>query len=47
MENVYQLHRSQLHYPKDPFPLLRIYQAVESTAGSDLLCFLDCYSGYH
>jgi hypothetical protein len=35
------------HYPKDPFPLPRIDQVVDSTAGSVLLCFLDCYSGYH
>jgi hypothetical protein len=35
------------HYPKDPFPLPRIDQVIDSTAGSTLLCFLDCYSGYH
>jgi hypothetical protein len=35
------------HCPKDPFPLPRIDQVVDSTAGSILLCFLDCYSGYH
>jgi hypothetical protein len=35
------------HCPKDPFGLLRIDQAMESTAGYDLLCFLDSYSGYH
>jgi hypothetical protein len=35
------------HYPKDPFPLLCIDQVVDSTAGSALLCFLNCYSGYH
>jgi hypothetical protein len=35
------------HCPKDPFPLPRIDQVVDSTAGSTLLCFLDCYSGYH
>jgi hypothetical protein len=35
------------HCPKDPFPLPRIDQVVNSTAGSILLCFLDCYSGYH
>jgi hypothetical protein len=35
------------HYPKDPFPLPRIDQVVDSTAGSALLCFLDCYSSYH
>jgi hypothetical protein len=35
------------HCPKDPLRLPRIYQVVDSTAGSVLLCFLDCYSGYH
>ncbi|KAM0854747.1 hypothetical protein ACQ4PT_050237 [Festuca glaucescens] len=33
--------------PKDPFPLPRIDQVVDSTAGCDLLCFLDAFSGYH
>src|SRR5881394_1779497 len=33
--------------PKDPFRLPRIDQVVDSTAGSELLCFLDAYSGYH
>jgi ribonuclease HI len=27
--------------------LPRIDQVIDSTAGCDLLCFLDCYSGYH
>jgi hypothetical protein len=35
------------HCPMDPFPLPRIDQVVDSTAGSFLLCFLNCYSGYH
>jgi hypothetical protein len=35
------------HCPKDLFPLSRIDQVVDSMAGSVLLCFLDCYSGYH
>jgi hypothetical protein len=35
------------HCPKDPFPLPRIDQVVDSTVGSVLLCFLDCYLGYH
>jgi hypothetical protein len=35
------------HCPKDPFGLLRIDQVIDSTAGYDLLYFLDCYSGYH
>jgi hypothetical protein len=35
------------HCPKDPFGLPWIDQVIESTAGCDLLCFLDCYSGYH
>jgi hypothetical protein len=33
--------------PKVPFPLPRIDQIVDSTAGCDLLCFVDAYSGYH
>ena len=33
--------------PKDPFPLPRIDQTVDSTSGCDLLSFLDAYSGYH
>ena len=32
---------------KDPFGLPRIDQVVDSTAGCELLFFLDCYSGYH
>jgi hypothetical protein len=35
------------HFPKDSFGLPRIDQVINSTAGCDLLCFLDCYSGYH
>ena len=35
------------HCPKDPFALPRIDQVIDSTAGSELLCFLDAYSGYH
>jgi DNA-binding transcriptional ArsR family regulator len=33
--------------PKVPFSLTRIDQIVDSTAGCELLCFLDAYSGYH
>ena len=35
------------HYPKDPFPLPRIDQVVDSLAGCVPLSFLDYYSGYH
>jgi hypothetical protein len=35
------------HCLKDQFRLPRIDQVVDSTAGYVLLCFLDCYSGYH
>jgi hypothetical protein len=35
------------HCPKDPFGLPRIVQIIDSTAGSALLSFLDCYLGYH
>jgi hypothetical protein len=34
-------------YSKDPFPLPRIDQIVDSTSGCDLLCFLNAYSGFH
>jgi len=33
--------------PKDPYPLPRIDQIVDSTAGCELLSFLDAYSGFH
>lgn len=33
--------------PKDNFPLPRIDQIVDSTAGHGMLSFLDAYSGYH
>ena len=33
--------------PKDPFPLPRIDQIVDSTSGCETLCFLDAYSDYH
>jgi hypothetical protein len=35
------------HCPKDPFGLPRTDQVIDSTASCNLLCFLDCYSGYH
>jgi hypothetical protein len=34
-------------YLKDPFPLPRIDQIIDSTSACDLLCFLDVYSGFH
>ena len=33
--------------PKDPFPLPRIDQVIDSTAGCELLSFIDAYSGFH
>jgi hypothetical protein len=33
--------------PKDMFPLPRIDQVVDLTAGRENLCFLDAYSWYH
>jgi hypothetical protein len=33
--------------PKDPYPVPRIDQIVDSTSGCDLLSFLDAYSGFH
>ncbi|KAL6219915.1 hypothetical protein ACLB2K_007673 [Fragaria x ananassa] len=34
-------------YPKDSFPLPRIDQLVDSTAGQKLLSFMDAYTGYN
>ena len=33
--------------PKDSFPLPRIDQIVDATAGHGILLFLDAFSGYH
>ena len=33
--------------PKVPFPLPRIDQIIDSTAGCETLSFLNAYSGYH
>ena len=33
--------------PKDPFPLPRIDQIIDTTSGCKILSFLDAYSGYH
>jgi hypothetical protein len=35
------------HCPKDPFPLPRIDQIINSTAGCARLSFLDTYLGYN
>ena len=35
------------HCLKDPFAFPRIDQVIDSTAGSEILSFLDAYSGYH
>jgi hypothetical protein len=34
-------------YPKDEYPLPRIYQIVNSTTSCELLSFLYAYSSYH
>ena len=34
-------------YPNDSFPLPRIDQLVDSTAGHKLLTFMDAFSGYN
>jgi hypothetical protein len=33
--------------PKDPFPLPRIDQVIDSTVGCELLSSVDAYSGFH
>jgi hypothetical protein len=39
-----ELHK---HCPKDPFRLPHIDQVIDSTTGCNMLCFLNCYYGYH
>ena len=34
-------------YPKDSFPLPRIYLIVDATAGLELLSFMNAFSGYN
>ena len=33
--------------PKDPFPLPKIDQLVDATAGHNQMSFLDAFQGYH
>ena len=33
--------------PKDSFPLSKIDQLIDATAGHDRMSFLDAYRGYH
>jgi hypothetical protein len=35
------------HCPKDPFGLPRVDQVIDYIADCVLLCFHDCYMGYH
>ena len=34
-------------YPKDPFPMSRIDQIVDTTVGHPRMSFLDTFQGYH
>ena len=34
-------------YPKDPFPMSRIDQIVDTTVGHPRMSFLDAIQGYH
>ena len=45
MESVRGLHNLDEACPKDSFPLPRIDQIVDSSAGHGLLSFLDAFSG--
>ena len=42
--NFTDLHKA---CPKDPFPILRIDQLVDATAGHPRVSFLDAFQGYH
>jgi hypothetical protein len=47
MENVRGFHRPEQSLSKRQFPLPRIDQLVDSTAGHKLLTFMDAFSGYN
>jgi hypothetical protein len=47
MQDVCRLHWSKQSMSEVPYPLPRIDQIVDSTAGCETLSFLDAYSGYH
>ncbi|GMH25257.1 hypothetical protein Nepgr_027100 [Nepenthes gracilis] len=47
MANVHRFYRRQQACLKDSFPLPRIDLLVDSTAGHELLSFMDVYSGYN
>jgi hypothetical protein len=44
---VRRLHRPKQELPQGPLRVARVDQVIDSTAGCELLCFLDCYTGYH
>ena len=45
--HVYRLHQPQQGLPQRSVCFARIDQVIDSTAGCELLSFLDAYSGYH
>jgi hypothetical protein len=47
VEDVRRLHRPKQALPQGPLRVARVDQVIDSIAGCELLCFLDCYSGYH
>ncbi|XP_022848738.1 uncharacterized protein LOC111371051 [Olea europaea var. sylvestris] len=47
VESICRLHESEQGLPKDSFPLPRIDQLVDCTAGHELLSFMDVYSDYN
>lgn len=34
-------------FPKDEFPLCRIYSLIDATVTLEMMSLLDCYSSYH
>jgi len=47
VEGLYRLHNLNQACPKDSFPLPRIDQIVDTTAGHQLLSFMDIYFRYN
>ena len=47
MENIVNFTYMNKAYPKDRFPLMKIYQLVDLIPGHKLLSFMDAFSKYN
>ncbi|XP_077219760.1 uncharacterized protein LOC143853950 [Tasmannia lanceolata] len=47
VEDLRRIHRFDKAYPKDSYPLPKIDQLIDATAGHELLTFMNAFSGYN